>query len=99
MSINPDGTATHSWRGDSDTPRRNSSKRLSKPLKLADLAMLGLEFSKHLAHRIRAKVERRRLSAMLSAMPDHILKDIGISRSEIDYRVQNGRAERIARSR
>ena len=26
-------------------------------------------------------------------MPDHILKDIGIGRSEIGYRVEYGRAE------
>ncbi|MBK8159295.1 MAG: DUF1127 domain-containing protein [Rhodospirillaceae bacterium] len=39
---------------------------------------------------------RRRDVARLESLPDHMLRDIGISRSEIDRSVREGRDNRAA---
>lgn len=52
-----------------------------------------------LARRWRRFVGRRRAVRLLAAADDHMLKDIGISRSDIDYVVRHGRPRAGSRSR
>ena len=92
MSTNP-GTATRIFRRESERPHRSRSMRSVVFSWIAAAAARELGFAKNIVRRARVNAAHRRLSAM----PDHMLKDIGISRSELGYRVQYGRAEYIAR--
>lgn len=47
----------------------------------------GRNIYHQMARKARIRADRHRLLEM----PDHILKDIGIARSEIDFAVNNGR--------
>ena len=91
MSIYQVGT--HPSRSESGWPYRVRGNGSVVPSVIGAIAASGPEFAKHIARRVRINADRRRLAEM----PDHILKDIGIGRSEIDYRVEYGRAEDEAR--
>ncbi len=89
MSINQTRTATHVFRSGSGWPYRSSGGRPTVLPLITAVAAVGPEFAKHVARRVRINAARRKLAEM----PDHILEDIGIRRSEINYRVEYGRAE------
>jgi uncharacterized protein YjiS (DUF1127 family) len=52
-----------------------------------------------LARRWRRFVGTKRAARLLAAADDHMLKDIGISRSDIDYVVRHGRPRAGSQSR
>lgn len=54
------------------------------------LRAVGRIFQRLIATMIRRRCEKRMMVA-LSALENHMLKDIGIGRSEIPYLVQHGR--------
>lgn len=65
-------------------------------------AALGTAFLSCAAQVAEATRRRRQTSrargCSLQEMPDHILKDIGVTRFEIEYRVESGRACRWRKS-
>lgn len=65
-----------------------------KDVAVVSLVLAGIGFLRTLGAKIARKHEIRRQQQMLYAMPDELLRDVGVSRSEID-----GLAERIVDGR
>jgi len=52
-------------------------------------------FCKRCRSALQERRKRARLRAALRALPDRILKDIGVSREDIEYLARNGTDERV----
>jgi uncharacterized protein YjiS (DUF1127 family) len=74
----------------------NTSRRAEAASHIFDVKTiirgLGSKFGQH-AQRVQASIQIRRDRARLHAMPDHMLKDIGISRCEISYSTRVSKAK------
>jgi uncharacterized protein YjiS (DUF1127 family) len=58
-----------------------TSKVETSLMTLASVTSILMRAAAHVAHRARRRADRKRLDAM----PDHILKDLGIQRCAIGY--------------